>query len=132
MRVCQTWVRRPLCSGVQRPMTLVPVGASPTSEGEETATEEAGEAPVTTPAEEGTEEATAEPTKEEASTPETSEGEATAEPTSEEEAGEEATATSEPEDEELAQTGVGWGLVVASGTGLAALAVAARRLRLTG
>ncbi len=33
-------------------------------------------------------------------------------------------------DEELADTGIGWGLVMVSGVGLALLAVAARRLRL--
>lgn len=34
------------------------------------------------------------------------------------------------EDNELAQTGIGWGLILASGTGLAALTFIARRLRL--
>lgn len=34
------------------------------------------------------------------------------------------------EDEELAQTGVGWGLILTSGTGLALLTFVARRLRL--
>jgi hypothetical protein len=40
-----------------------------------------------------------------------------------------ATATPLPEDE-LAETGVGWGLIVISGAGLAALVVFARRFRL--
>jgi hypothetical protein len=35
-------------------------------------------------------------------------------------------------DDELAQTGVGWGLIIFAGGGLAALGVAARRLRLAG
>ncbi len=34
------------------------------------------------------------------------------------------------DDEELAQTGIGWGLILVSGAGLGLLAVAARRLRL--
>ena len=56
-----------------------------------------------------------------------SQAEATTEP-----AGAEAEETVSPEDdEELAQTGLGWGLVLASGAGLAGLAIAARRLRLT-
>lgn len=41
----------------------------------------------------------------------------------------EATATTQPEDQ-LAQTGVGWGLVLFSGAGLAVLVLVARRLRL--
>ena len=43
-----------------------------------------------------------------------------------------AAATSAPaaEEDELAQTGVGWGLIVASGAGLALLFIVARRLRL--
>lgn len=81
--------------------------------------EEATEAPT---ASEGGGEATVEPS---ATT-----GAATTEPTAEEGVGAEETATTEPEDQELAQTGVGWGLVLASGAGLAALAVAARRLRM--
>jgi hypothetical protein len=48
--------------------------------------------------------------------------------------GEEATTaptdTATPEDEELAQTGIGWGLILISGVGLGLLAVAARRLRM--
>lgn len=45
-----------------------------------------------------------------------------------------ATATIAPtaSDDELAQTGVGWGLIIFAGGGLAALGVAARRLRLAG
>jgi hypothetical protein len=35
------------------------------------------------------------------------------------------------EDQELAETGVGWGLVIFSGAGLAAVVVAARRLRMS-
>jgi hypothetical protein len=42
-----------------------------------------------------------------------------------------ATATPAIEDQELAETGVGWGLVIFSGAGLAAVAVAARRLRMS-
>ena len=42
---------------------------------------------------------------------------------------EEATTTPEPEDE-LADTGVGWGLVVFSAIGLGALVIVARRLRM--
>jgi hypothetical protein len=38
-------------------------------------------------------------------------------------------ATAMPE-EELAQTGIGWGLILASGVGLALLAIVARRVRL--
>jgi hypothetical protein len=58
----------------------------------------------------------------------------TTEPTSEGGSGE-ATATSTPEDpddDELAQTGLGWGLVLVSSVGLGALAVLARRLRMAG
>jgi hypothetical protein len=52
---------------------------------------------------------------------------ATAEPT----ATSEATATPIPvTDEELADTGIGWGLVLFAGVGLAMLAVAARRFRM--
>jgi hypothetical protein len=40
------------------------------------------------------------------------------------------TATQSPEEETLAQTGVGWGLIIAAGFGLALLGLAARRLRL--
>jgi len=36
------------------------------------------------------------------------------------------------EDDELADTGVGWGLIFVSGGGLAAIAIAARRLRMAG
>jgi len=39
--------------------------------------------------------------------------------------------TTPPDDDELADTGVGWGLILASGVGLALLFIAARRLRLT-
>jgi hypothetical protein len=54
---------------------------------------------------------------------------ATAEPPSTESAAAEATATP-PTDEELADTGVGWGLIIFSGIGLALLVLVARRLRL--
>jgi hypothetical protein len=54
---------------------------------------------------------------------------ATVEPTSTETAGAEATATP-PTEEELAETGVGWGLILFSGIGLALLVLVARRLRL--
>lgn len=53
----------------------------------------------------------------------------TTEPTSTAPPAGEATATPQPEDE-LAQTGVGWGLILFSGAGLAVLALIARRLRL--
>jgi hypothetical protein len=48
--------------------------------------------------------------------------------------GEEATPApteSPEEDDELAQTGIGWGLILFSGAGLGLLAAVARRLRLT-
>lgn len=38
--------------------------------------------------------------------------------------------TAPPEDEELAETGIGWGLILFSGVGLGLLAIAARRLRM--
>jgi hypothetical protein len=38
--------------------------------------------------------------------------------------------TPQAEEEELAQTGIGWGLILFSGVGLALVAIAARRLRL--
>jgi hypothetical protein len=43
-----------------------------------------------------------------------------------------ATTASTDSDGELAETGLGWGLILFAGTGLAGLAVAARRLRLSG
>ena len=43
-----------------------------------------------------------------------------------------ATTAPAPSSEELAQTGLGWGLILFSGAGLAGLAMAARRLRLSG
>ena len=53
----------------------------------------------------------------------TAEPEATAGPTAE--------ATSVPiTDEELADTGIGWGLVLFAGVGLAGLAIVARRFRM--
>jgi cytoskeletal protein RodZ len=58
--------------------------------------------------------------------------EATAEATSGAGAGEDATATPQVEDEELAQTGIGWGLLVIAAAGLALLVFVARRLRLVG
>jgi hypothetical protein len=42
----------------------------------------------------------------------------------------EASATSQPEEDELADTGIGWGLILFSGVGLAFVVLAARRLRL--
>ena len=54
---------------------------------------------------------------------------ATAEPTSTESATAEATAIPSTE-EQLADTGVGWGLILFSGIGLALLVLVARRLRL--
>jgi cytoskeletal protein RodZ len=55
---------------------------------------------------------------------------ATAEAASGEEATTEPTETETVEDEELAQTGIGWGLILFSGVGLGLLAIAARRLRM--
>ena len=54
---------------------------------------------------------------------------ATAEPTATSTQSAEATATPIP-DEELADTGIGWGLVLFAGAGLAVLAVVARRFRM--
>jgi hypothetical protein len=51
-------------------------------------------------------------------------------PTSAQGTGAQATAAPQAENEQLAQTGVGWGLVLASGIGLALLVIAVRRLRL--
>jgi hypothetical protein len=51
-------------------------------------------------------------------------------PTPEEGVTSQPTSETENEDDELAQTGVGWGLILISGAGLASLVVAARRLRL--
>jgi len=54
---------------------------------------------------------------------------ATAEPTAT--SGQSAEATATPvTDEELADTGIGWGLVLFAGIGLAGLAVVARRFRM--
>jgi hypothetical protein len=58
-------------------------------------------------------------------------GDGTPESTGAEQATAEPTATLAVEDEQLAQTGVGWGLILASGAGLAGLVIAARRLRMT-
>jgi hypothetical protein len=55
---------------------------------------------------------------------------ATAEAAGGEEATTEPAETETVEDEELAQTGIGWGLILFSGVGLGLLAVAARRLRM--
>lgn len=44
----------------------------------------------------------------------------------------EAPTSAVPEEDELAQTGVGWGLFLVAGVGLAVLVLAARRLRLVG
>jgi hypothetical protein len=55
---------------------------------------------------------------------------ATAEATSDQGGAAEETPVPGSEDDQLAQTGVGWGLILASAVGLAALVVAARRLRL--
>ncbi len=55
--------------------------------------------------------------------------EATATPTATTSSGGGATATP-PTDEELADTGIGWGLILFSAVGLALLAIVARRLRL--
>lgn len=98
---------QPIDSPTPRPSpTLVPLGTPVSSEATGTAESSAG-TPVS-PA--GTDEATAEAT-------------ATGS------AGGEATATPQTEDE-LAQTGVGWGLILVSGIGLAMLVVVARRFRL--
>jgi hypothetical protein len=92
--------------------TLVPVGTPVSSAGED---EELG--------------------TEGGGTPVSSEGETTSESTpvssGAEQATAEPTATVAVEDEQLAQTGVGWGLILASGAGLAGLVIAARRLRMT-
>lgn len=71
--------------------------------------------PLGTPVSSGGDQATPEAT--EAASP-------TTEPTAQ------ATATPLPEEEELADTGVGWGLIIISGVGLAALVLFTRRLRL--
>jgi len=55
---------------------------------------------------------------------------ATAEAASGEEPTAAPTDTATVDDEELAQTGVGWGLILFSGVGLGLLAIAARRLRM--
>lgn len=105
-----TWTPEPTDSPTPRPSpTLVPLGTSdgPTSGGTPVSSA-GGEATATSGA------ATAEPTAESTSTVPTSE---------------QGTATPQTE-EELAQTGVGWGLILFSGAGLAALALVARRLRL--
>ena len=84
--------------------TLVPVGTSVDSESAGTPVSSAGgdETPTTA---------------------------ATAEPTAT--AGQSAEATSVPiTDEELADTGIGWGLVFFAGVGLAGLAIVARRFRM--
>jgi hypothetical protein len=52
--------------------------------------------------------------------------------TSVQQATSQATATPQPGENELAETGVGWGLVLFSGMGLALLALVARRMRLAG
>lgn len=57
---------------------------------------------------------------------------ATATPASGGSASAQATATPVAQDDELADTGLGWGLIVFSGLGLAILLAGARRLRLAG
>jgi hypothetical protein len=94
--------------------TLVPVGTSPGTGGDATTTVELT---ATDDVSGDGGEATA-----------TSMPEATA--TSGTAAGAEDTPAPPGGEEELAQTGVGWGLILFSGIGLALLAVAARRLRL--
>jgi hypothetical protein len=88
--------------------TLVPLGTQVSSASEGTAVSPAGEG-VTPTGAPGTAEATEEPTSGAGT------GEATATPQTE---------------EELAETGVGWGLILFSGVGLAILVLVARRLRL--
>lgn len=108
--------------------TLVPVGTTVSSTGGES---EATPEGVGTPVSSGGEgEATAKP--EEGGTEVASSAQDTPEPTEETEgAAEEATATTTPpQEEELAQTGVGWGLILASAVGLGLLVIAARRLRM--
>lgn len=93
--------------------TLVPLGTSEESEGAGTPVSPAGTADSGTPVSSA---GTVAPT---------------AEATGEEGAGEEGTATATPPtEEELADTGVGWGLILVSGLGLAMLVLVARRLRL--
>ena len=99
---------------------LVPLGTVTTVAETPEATEEA----TTAPNADNTDAPTVEPTA-------TEQAQATEEATSEPDDNQE-TVTPEPEEDELAQTGLGWGLVLFSGAGLAMLAVAARRLRLAG
>jgi len=99
--------------------TLVPVGTSVGSganQPEGTAVAEVTSSPVTSAGEATT--ATAQAAASAAPT----EGSTTAEETP----------TSGGQDEELADTGIGWGLIFVSGGGLAAVAIAARRLRMAG
>lgn len=97
----------PVDSPTPRPSpTLVPLGTPGTSEAAGTPESSAG-TPVSST---GTEEATTEATATES-------------------AGGEATATP-PTEEELAETGIGWGLILVSAVGLAMLVLVARRLRL--
>jgi cytoskeletal protein RodZ len=116
-----TWTPSPTNSPTPRPSpTLVPVGTVPTGE----AAQPTGEATSTsggTPAVEAS--ATTEPA---------TGGEATVTTTTAPGGGSSAQETATPEsgDDELAQTGVGWGLILFSGVGLAMLAVVARRLRM--
>jgi hypothetical protein len=71
--------------------------------------------------------ATADPTATEGTSPL-----ATATPVSGGSASAQATATPVAQDDELADTGLGWGLIIFSGLGLAILLAGARRLRLAG
>ena len=104
-----TSTRAPTDSPTPRPTpTLVPLGTQVSSSTEGTPVSSAGDGATPTGAVE-TAEATETPTSSEGT------GDATATPQAE---------------EELAETGVGWGLILFSGVGLGILVLVARRLRL--
>lgn len=109
--------------------------SSPIPEASSTSTPRPTLTPFSTSTKEATEEAASTTVAMTTATP-TSESEAgpTETPTATAEEGtSEPTASPEPEetgDDELAQTGIGWGLVFISAVGLAGLVIVARRLRL--
>lgn len=117
-------------------VTDTEIPAPPTAEPTETPTTRPSPTmvPVGTTVVSGTEEPTSEATEEATTAPgegtETVEPGATEEPTPEGGYGDQPTATPTVEDDELAETGVGWGLILFSGLGLALVVIAARRLRL--
>ena len=103
-----TWTPQPTDSPTPRPSpTLVPMGTSVDSAGTPEGTADAEGTPVDSA---GTDEPTAEAT---------ATGSDAAEAT-----------TTPGTEEELAETGIGWGLSIVSGLGLAVLVLVARRLRL--